>query len=906
MYRANMEILLRTIIFPFTSLECYKEDYIKTLAEAKDYKEYKRTYDNGFKYTLYNSLNRKYFLHNLDYVDMIIEKYYSYIHIKGKKSYEIFFNILSNCAKSFVCHRNGRLALKYWESQNDETFIGPYKGINKIALWNTLNRMMCTDIIIINYLLDNNLNDEKYLRGYYTSIMLEDLQLEKILTKGVAETHIHRNAGINFSIAWNQLMNLSIGTEEVYKNKFLVNSVDDKEEIKIVVAAVAITRLLLTHFLECPRKNFNTYMNEYCKSEEDKFIFEIIDKISKGEMFNDGKTMFHELKKMWEYLTFKLDITLNKGEEDYVRLFLSSPKELNTSGENIFLFKALQYIKLKKKENKYDALFNNIFFQYIRIKNTVFQGKVQENTIKGLKSFQPFYKRSTKLLYYDKKEYWLLLINNQFQNKHLKKLEFRFAFDGTRRGLKDIIINFLEAYKEFLEQWKKTRNNQYIMERPPQIGLIFHMIKSLDEQWYEKCWQNYYELDHYKDKQKELFYNKNQYIYFNQIKILNNLRKEIPYLDKFLIGIDAASIEDNTEPWVFAPVYQNARNSEDGCIIYDNGQSMQTLGFTFHVGEDFRHILTGLRHVDEVIEHFQYHAGDRIGHGIVLGINPEYWCEQNQITMLPRGEYLDNLLWVWGLCKDKKGIEYLDISYLEQKIMQLAEEIFTCIDGITIYMLWKAYQQKFKEFTPDEKFNYFKQHNDENKSSESFKNNKIFCKYLPRNNPSLGQHWSYDALVYVQHCRCYAEKLLEPIQIQVHSSNINLYKYLQRLVLEKINNIGIVIETNPTSNLAIGDIKDLFHHYIFNLNDLDGSNKEQRAILSINSDDPSVFNTNVSNEIAYIFYALQKKGYSREEALNWINKIRNYGMKSSFLQDDDITVDNLENLINNVLVELKR
>ena len=100
------------------------------------------------------------------------------------------------------------MALKYWESENDDQFIGPYKGINKIALWNTLNRMMCTNLIAITYLLDNGMKEERFLSGYYSSIMLEDVQLEKILSKGEAETHIHKNVGINFTFSWTHLINL--------------------------------------------------------------------------------------------------------------------------------------------------------------------------------------------------------------------------------------------------------------------------------------------------------------------------------------------------------------------------------------------------------------------------------------------------------------------------------------------------------------------------------------------------------------------------------------------------------------------------------------------------------------------------------------------------------------------------
>ena len=180
------------MIFPFSSIECYNHDYIADLANSKDYSEYRNSYKKEFKNILFESLKNKYSIHNLDYIDMIVEKYYSHSFIKGKSSNNIANEILSLLAKSFICHRNGRLALKYWESENDDQFIGPYKGINKIALWNTLNRMMCTNLIAITYLLDNGMKEERFLSGYYSSIMLEDVQLEKILSKGEAETHLHK------------------------------------------------------------------------------------------------------------------------------------------------------------------------------------------------------------------------------------------------------------------------------------------------------------------------------------------------------------------------------------------------------------------------------------------------------------------------------------------------------------------------------------------------------------------------------------------------------------------------------------------------------------------------------------------------------------------------------------------
>ena len=49
MFRSQMEILLKIMIFPFSSIECYNHDYIADLANSKDYSEYRNSYKKEFK-----------------------------------------------------------------------------------------------------------------------------------------------------------------------------------------------------------------------------------------------------------------------------------------------------------------------------------------------------------------------------------------------------------------------------------------------------------------------------------------------------------------------------------------------------------------------------------------------------------------------------------------------------------------------------------------------------------------------------------------------------------------------------------------------------------------------------------------------------------------------------------------
>lgn len=442
-----------------------------------------------------------------------------------------------------------------------------------------------------------------------------------------------------------------------------------------------------------------------------------------------------------------------------------------------------------------------------------------------------------------------------------------------------------------------------INSKYPQIALVFHLQKVKDKYEYEKCW-----VDFENNEYKKLYYREHREVYKKQIHELNWVRENYIGLSDYIVGLDAASSENDTEPWVFAPIYEKARDSKKRNLIYRNINELKrikSLGFTFHVGEDFRHIVTGLRRIDEVITHFKFHAGDRIGHGIVLGIDVDKWIRNNQVVTLPRIEHLENMIWIWGLYKDGYYDKAFDMTYLEQEIMVQAEKIYGSIEGITTYVLWNVYRNKFKEFNPNKNLLEGK-NNDLLGFREEVSDSKLFCKYSKKENRVV---WNIETLTHANHCVCYLKKMLEPIQIEIKKIDNRLFKNLQKIVCNKISTKAIVVETNPTSNLAIGQIESIFEHYIHSLNNRGLSNyreEENSIMVTINSDDPSVFNTNVSNELAYIFYSLEEKGYDRENILLWIDKVREYGIYSSFIEDKELNIISKIKEIEKIIAELKQ
>jgi hypothetical protein len=113
-----------------------------------------------------------------------------------------------------------------------------------------------------------------------------------------------------------------------------------------------------------------------------------------------------------------------------------------------------------------------------------------------------------------------------------------------------------------------------------------------------------------------------------------------------------------------------------------------------------------------------------------------------------------------------------------------------------------------------------------------------------------------------------------------------LWPILRTAVLDELRHRDITVETCPTSNLMIGGFQDLTHHPVFAL---DGTNLEhatdQLARVTVNTDDPGIFATNLENEMALLARAAEQRGEKKVNILRWIDHLRRQGIATSFLRD---------------------
>lgn len=950
-YRLNQ--ILEILLFPFIDTELGKNDPL-----LEQYSEYRKYMDcvnreksqrdriaqnynlarkNTIEYMVRRNLGRA---KSEDDIQMLLEFYYPMSEIdksiKGMEKeqnrkiapeeniYLYYLNILDKIARSLVTYRDGIAAIRYWQDskekrKQDPLFFEEETIFSKVEIWNLLRRFTAPDIYIVMAAVDNGYG-MNVLYEQKEGIALADKLLVKSIQKGVAENHLHFNVGFDYETLWLQKMDL----------QFMENvRLDTWNEKMSVNLGLALFRCKAAQYLCAERRksDFKSWL------QENNHVYEMIFQVYSGNYSQSISAQKRE-EALRIYRQFKSERPIRKYDflmDKVYRKYL----EYKTSSEFIFLYQSYEYLV---KHGKQDTYFARIFMQYLRQKNKIYYNMFEQHTLQGLKFFQKKFDlaKKTAKATTDKTNLMVEIFRSQAKIKSLRKLEIRVVpavdivdidpvdYKAIRpyilSQLSKQIYQILFSYKKYIlestvgvkETWEilnlekmgklPDEAREYILseiERKkisvPTLGIIFHFRKAeyLEDMSGYDCWRSVLQ-----NKRRVSMYRLLRYYFMYDIAIaLEEIRSAIPKMSEYIVGIDAASDENAAEPWTFSMVYKKMRSSKTMLPIRKdsiNGfEHIQNIGYTYHVGEDFRHLVSGLRHIDEVLEEFGYKSGDRLGHALALGINIEQWVQNNEVAPIPRLEYLENLLWMWGINTCEEIELPIQLEVLEDRIISMAHEIYEKSDSITVKMLYNAYKLKFAA-NPMQIIEQVDQ-------SEK-KNSHLYCRY-DNCDKDCYNAWNSERLFATNYCPVYEERYGKKEMIRVNELDIPLYHVLQEYLITKVERMGIYVETNPTSNLSIGEFENMQSHPIFFLNQI-GNSPKHRVLVTINSDDPAVFNTNVENEFAYIYYAAEKQGFGKTEILEWIERIRQYGMEASFITKMK-SVEQIYQEIDDILEALK-
>lgn len=891
MINDSINRFLGVLCYPFASMDLFRQDlisrYIREVRSGET-RQAKRT-RNSLKAQLVEYIRQNYNIYSYDEIYLYLEKCFLCRAEKYDDGQQLYLHIMRKMASTLISHRDGRIVFKYWKNEGDEELFGGFAGNNKVALFHSLNCHVPMDVIAILYMIENQRqHNAGCLDYFYGNIEVADQQLSRVLEAGVAENHLHKGVSRSFSSIWDSLMEpLTTERARTFWGREFVNGTEEQNRrVIFYILGCAVARACLA--LEIQGKE-----GAAVNAEEE--IAGFMERFAHGQRFEEYFAERYQKrteKDITDFYTRKWEV-LEKylpresfGDRLCIRIF-GENLNLHTLDENVFLYYALQELRSGDGHGDREGQTKRrkIIMQYLRFRNYLFHISVQQKTIKGLDYFQQaHYSINSALNHANIHDFWEKAIREQLQNQDLMKIEFRSSMPVSEKYFRQEVLHFLKAYQKILiEDYCVYDQGEYIpFRRLPQVGLVIHFLKRPDESVPDKCFQNG------KDDCSYLLFGRRQEEYEKQIETFTRLRTEFTELSRYLVGIDAASLENSTPVWVFAPIYENARDSSTEQIGRRSkaGGYMQSLGFTFHAGEDFRHILSGLRRIDEAVEYLKFHAGDRIGHGIALGMDPGKWKNQNPVIIIPQIEALENYLWAYDMLSGNySNFQATILAYIEKRICELAARIYGRAgdkgeqEGIGVEILLAGYHRLFTDY----KCRF------ENETHDA-KIKEGLCDKLIRGERII---WDAGLLTAARHCRKFVREMEQPIHYEVTEQDLLIVEELQKMLKEKLGRKGIVIEVNPSSNMAIADLDRMEENQLYRL---DRINDRQNLIVCINSDDPAVFNTNVSNELAYIYYGMLEQNISRETALLWIDKIRKNGMNSSFIHHREPDAQLMKNL----------
>lgn len=450
-------------------------------------------------------------------------------------------------------------------------------------------------------------------------------------------------------------------------------------------------------------------------------------------------------------------------------------------------------------------------------------------------------------------------------------LEGRFAPKSTSADNIKLLKNILLDYFDYLQE---LNSNKVLVNRASlssilegldslcmnmdvrwpyrqQLALVAHFIK---EEWNPKSSGPY---RHYSLRRK----------LEKQMAQLRQTMKDYPRLHRWVRGVDGAANELHAPPEVFASVFRQAVRA---------GISHRS----FHVGEDFPHLLTGIRHMLDALEILDLRDGARIGHGTALGIAPELWLERIPTTLhLPKSERLLDLLSARKLLNGIPGL-ISKIYQIELEITRLLQDVFGFQVSINLFeramsmrglhigfvaSLYKTPSWRWQDASLIDSLREEAKlvHDAKNRDEEAF---------------SLLWEWHSSRELWGR-----SESLVQ-VNAQDDIFTSTIYLRLQQALMRQVASRRVVIETLPSSNVRISQYEKFEEHHVFRWMGIAGHIKEGdvEVMVSLGSDDPGIFAGNLRGEFYHLYAVLRNKGLSDKKSLSYVSEINERGRQYRF------------------------
>ncbi|WP_322027117.1 hypothetical protein [Burkholderia sp. BCC1977] len=536
----------------------------------------------------------------------------------------------------------------------------------------------------------------------------------------------------------------------------------------------------------------------------------------------------------------------------------------------------IRWIKLilRRIAQRPDVCIERMLHCYLLLQQQYYRLLVQSEEQFGFEQFQ-------KLTYTDLREpaeksylgRFLMMHGDNQAFSRIGYLEGRFAPKTTIEKNAEILHAILFGYKRYLRnEWTQrssytggtTSLNALLQEldeefvgrtpldrRHHRLALVAHFIK--------KPWSP---MPAHKSGPYRFFRQRAELRRSAQV-LLATLNRW-PRLKIWLRGIDAAANELDAPPEIFASCFR---------ICQRAGLSRRS----YHAGEDFPHLLSGLRHMNDALTLLDLRDGDRIGHGTAMGIAPQLWIDRMPKTIVVRrGDWMLDLLSTWQFLRRIPGADAL-AERVSNDLLKIASDVFrrdvSCA-ALERAMSFRHLSAYFICASRDVSWQWQSASLSDNWRMEA----QLVHSARQSNDGDVELLWEWlsDRKIW--------ERSEGSEEVSASYLDAPTYVRLQQALMRKVAERGVIIETLPSSNVRISQYQTFSEHHALRWMRVPGfvMDGDPEIMVSLGSDDPGIFAGDLSGEFYQLYSALRNQSLGDSLSLAYLAPLNERGRKYRF------------------------
>lgn len=789
-----------------------------------------------------------------------------------------------------------------------------YFKIDKFKTWQHVSFHCGEDLFVAAMLADENINSGYNHKDFQWDYILKSdfFRLNSLIDREkINENHFHlAGSAPMVDLSWIYLMNHPLGQEDKYKKFWerkesyyqspTSHRPSRQSDMETLVKIAAWIRLYLFEKIVLKRKTKNTTD----KGNDNNNLDESIKGEAKGTDSNNFNRSILDIDLYRIYLMLNGNAELAIKTDDiestischlYDSPFSAFDSKVDyaiindtnveidkncsyIAGERFFTYRCVKYVF----ENPKDSFIQTLYYFYLLIKHYFNRLFIQSNNKTGFHNFKEYTDRKGDLM--DTKYYRMAInmaVQGNFNENCLEQLEVRTAPKAGVVELREIInTNDSSSYLRSprITRFERLFPNGTRGIEPRKYGdgtdkhfYVLHFIKQRKPEWFEKKdYDNTPLCREYKNRDK----------YKQEAQTLMQLMESGDEICSRIFGIDAASNEVHFRPENFGPAFRYLSSYK---IRQDVPweREIPDLRKTYHVGEDFFDVLDGLRAIYEAVLFLELSHGDRIGHGVALGIDVGKWYQTHGKITLPRQNKLDNIAWMLYMIRHW-GIETTTAYY--QELMTEFEKLYLELyeeesPGIKAYM--EAWQMRgddpecYFSHDPEEKNTYATTRWERSR----IRDKELYMEHAKKRDKvyKIYHRYHFDTALK----RRALESVTQEYKQQFKGEYVKLVKQLQIRMRSRIAERGIAVESCPSSNFLISNLDEFKEIPTFQLFPIHEDTAEGliRLNVCVNTDDQGVFYTSLMKEytmLAAIMREEKENGvrkYSDDAILSWIKHL---------------------------------